>query len=121
MRKIQDISEDEMIAIILHTELHSSRFHQTLEALAIDGARNALTGKVVFGVPSSGLVSMAHELRQGARFPPLILVAKHVDAYLVVMEGHMRLTAYLIAPEYLPSELEVLIGYSEHLTNWGCY
>jgi hypothetical protein len=89
--------------------------------LAIDGARNAVAGKVVFRVPSSGLLDMANELRQGAQFPPLILVAKDVDGYLVVMEGHMRLTAYLIAPEYIPPQLEVLVGYSQHLTDWGCY
>lgn len=34
MRKIRDSSEDEMIAIFLQTEFHSSRFHQALEALA---------------------------------------------------------------------------------------
>lgn len=202
MRKIQESSEDEMIALFLQTEFHSSRFHQTLEALAqkvgidpallqapdwhnarenalrraflgtyrgygrnegyfqgfppnvcwewvsltrqeleqvryiaydywvelsggtrmaVDGARNALLGKVVFHVSSDGLVYMANELQQGAQFPPLILVARDIDAYLVVMEGHVRLTAYLIAPEYIPSELEVIIGYSEHLTDWGCY
>lgn len=87
--------------------------------MAVDGARHALAGKVVFRVPSSGLVYMANEQRQGAQFPPLILVTRDVDAYLVVMEGHVRLTAYLIAPEYIPSELEVIIGYCEHLTDWA--
>ncbi len=89
--------------------------------VAVDGAKNATSGKVVFHVSSDGLVYMANELQWGAQFPPLILVVKDVDAYLVVMEEHVRLTAYLIAPEYIPSELEVVIGYSEHLTDWGCY
>ncbi len=75
----------------------------------------------MFGVTSTGLVYMANELQRGAQFPPLILVAKDVDAYQVVMEGHVRLTAYLIAPEYIPSKLEVILGYSEQLTDWGCY
>lgn len=26
-----------------------------------------------------------------------------------------------IAPEYIPVELEVIVGYSEHMTDWGCY
>lgn len=64
---------------------------------------------------------MANQLRQGAQFPPLILVRKQVDAYLVVMEGHVPLTAYLMAPDYLPSELEVLPGTSAQITTWGCY
>jgi hypothetical protein len=89
--------------------------------MAVDGASNALAGKVVFGVSSDGLIYMANQLRQGAQFPPLILVRKHINAYLVVMEGHVRLTAYLMAPEYLPSELEVLLGTSAQITNWGCY
>jgi hypothetical protein len=202
MQKIRDVSEDEMIAIYLQTELSSVRFRQKLKLhiqqekidthivqkpdwhnpaenvlrrtllgvyrgyglntdyfpdfpshvrwervglsreelelvryidweywldltdgtrMAIDGARNALAGKVVYDVSSDGLVSMADALRQGARFPPLILVAKDVGAPLVVMEGHARLTAYLIAPECIPTELEVIIGYSEQMTDWECY
>jgi hypothetical protein len=202
VRKIRDISEDEMIAVFLQTELNSTRFQRDIEAylqqekidphmlylpdwrnaqenalrrailgmyrgygrnegyfigfptgvrwervtltreeleqvryidydywvelsggtrMAIDGAKNALAGKVVFGVSSDGLVYMANELRRGAQFPTLIFVAKDVDAYLVVMEGHVRLTAYLIAPEYIPSELEVIVGYCEQITEWGCY
>jgi hypothetical protein len=89
--------------------------------LVIDGAKNALAGKVVFGVSSAGLVYMANELRRGAQFPTLIFVTKDADAYLVVMEGHVRLTAYLIAPECIPSELEVIVGYCEKITEWGCY
>ena len=89
--------------------------------LAIDGAKHATSGKVVFGVNSAGLIYMANELRRGARFPTLIFVAKDVDAYLVVMEGHVRLTAYLIAPECIPAELEVILGFSERITRWGCY
>jgi hypothetical protein len=89
--------------------------------LAIDGPKHALAGKVVFEVSSAGLASMANELRRGAQFPTLICVAKDVDTYLVVMEGHVRLTAYLMAPEYIPSELELILGYSERITKWGCY
>ena len=37
------------------------------------------------------------------------------------MEGHARLTAYLIAPECIPAELEVIVGYSEQMTKWECY
>jgi hypothetical protein len=89
--------------------------------MAIDGARNALAGKVVYDVSSDKLVSLAIALRQGAQFPPLILVAKDIGSPLVVMEGHARLTAYLIAPECIPTELEVIIGYSEQMTGWDCY
>ena len=33
MQKIRDISEDEMIAVYLQTEFHSSRFRQDIAAL----------------------------------------------------------------------------------------
>jgi len=33
MRKLRDISEDEMIATFLQTEFHSSRFHQSIAEL----------------------------------------------------------------------------------------
>jgi hypothetical protein len=89
--------------------------------MAIDGARNALAGKVVYDVSSDGLVALAMALRQGAQFPPLILVAKDAESYLVVLEGHARLTAYLIAPECIPTELEVIIGYSARMTDWSDY
>jgi hypothetical protein len=202
VRKVEDISEAEMIAIFLKTEIFSERFRQKLELhmqeekiarriierpdwhnasenalrrkllgayrgyeqnrdmfsgfpanvswerarissedlervryinweywldltdgtrMAIDGARNALAGKVVYDVSSDGLVSMAMALRQGAQFPPLILVAKDKEAHLVVLEGHVRLTAYLIAPECIPDELEVIIGYSERMMDWADY
>jgi hypothetical protein len=89
--------------------------------MAIDGARNVLAGKVVYDVSSDGLMSMAMALRQGAQFPPLILVAKDTKSHLVVLEGHARLTAYLIAPECIPAELEVILGYSERMTDWLDY
>jgi hypothetical protein len=37
--------------------------------MAVDGARNATAGMVVFGVKSSGLVYMANELQRGLSFP----------------------------------------------------
>lgn len=64
---------------------------------------------------------MADELRRGARFPPLILATKDADAYRMVMEGHVRLMAYLMAPECIPLELEVLLDFTERITRWGCY
>lgn len=89
--------------------------------LALDGAHNAMAGKVVFGVASNGLTRMADALRQGAQFPTLILVGRSHESYLVVMEGHMRLTAYLIAPDRVPVELEVMLGCSDRMGEWGCY
>jgi hypothetical protein len=89
--------------------------------LALDGGRRALAGHDVFGLSSKYFVDIAEALKHGASFPTLILVGRDEESYLVVMEGHSRLTAYLIAPECLPVELEVMIGFSEQITQWGCY
>jgi len=54
-------------------------------------------------------------------FPTLILIGKNRESPLVVLEGHMRLTAMFLAPEWLPAELEVMVGFSEQIERWGCY
>lgn len=46
-------------------------------------------------------------------------VGKNRESPLVVLEGHMRLTAMLLASECLPAELEVLVGFSEQIEHRG--
>jgi hypothetical protein len=86
-----------------------------------EAARRIRAGVNVFGVPSSGFLLLAEAVRQGSVFPALILVAKDERSYHVVMEGNARLTGYFLAPEYIPDELGVLVGFSETITNWGLY
>jgi hypothetical protein len=86
-----------------------------------DAARTILAGDEVFGVSHHGVLQMAEAFRSGAQFPALILVGKNRESPLVVLEGHMRLTAMFLAPECLPTELEVMVGFSEQIENWGCY
>jgi hypothetical protein len=38
-----------------------------------------------------------------------------------VLEGHVRLTAYMLARDRLPPELQVLVGSSPAITSWGCW
>jgi hypothetical protein len=33
----------------------------------------------------------------------------------------VRLTAYAVWPEYLPAELEILLGVSADAARWSCY
>jgi hypothetical protein len=58
---------------------------------------------------------------RGTRFPPLILVTAGHQSGLVVLEGHVRLTAFMLCPEALPPELEVLVGHSPAMTRWGLH
>ena len=75
-----------------------------------------------FGVPNNGKLDMARAVATGARFPPLILVTTGLDGDdLVVLEGHVRLTAFMLARGQLPPELEVLVGSSPAMTRWDCW
>jgi hypothetical protein len=51
--------------------------------------------------------------------PELVLVTDTARAKLVLLEGHVRLTAYAAFPEYLPEELEVYLGVSPRIAEWS--
>lgn len=74
-----------------------------------------------FGVPNDGVLGMAQAVADGARLPPLILLTTGTGGDLVVLEGHVRLTALMLARDRLPPELEVLVGSSPAMTRWGCW
>lgn len=81
--------------------------HTRLARVAAESIRS---GREVFGVSSEGFWSAVQALHNGATFPPLILTQATRTTPLTVIEGHVRLTAYFLAPECLPPQLEVLAG-----------
>jgi hypothetical protein len=48
----------------------------------------------------------------------LIAVTNPAHSPLVLVEGHVRLTAYALFPDRLPSELEILLGVSDEIAGW---
>jgi hypothetical protein len=50
--------------------------------------------------------------------PELIAVAEPDLGKLVLVEGHWRLTAYALYPEYLPERLELFVGVSAEIDRW---
>jgi hypothetical protein len=50
--------------------------------------------------------------------PELIVVTDPERSRLVLLEGHVRLTAYAAWPEYLSQELEVYLGTSPSIAEW---
>jgi hypothetical protein len=64
---------------------------------------------------------LAAQLR--SKNPPaeLIVVAPPDRSRLVLLEGHFRLTAYALFPEYLPDELEVFLGTSDEMSRWALF
>lgn len=89
--------------------------------LAADAALNIRRGVTAFGQSNDRFFEAAASLRSGGRFPPLIVVSKDRTSRIVVLEGHVRLTAYLLEPELMPKEIEALIGYSPGFTAWNLY
>jgi hypothetical protein len=84
-------------------------------------AETVRAGKVIYGQNTQGYLELAKELCRGARFPELILTAVSPIAPLVVMEGHVRLTAYALALDCLPPMMEVVVAFSPDFSQWGAH
>ena len=83
----------------------------------VDAAARIRRGEV------AGVTAKEHEpiaARVRAAEPPaeLIAVAPPDCSRLVVVEGHIRLTAYALYPEYLPAELEIYLGTAPDMHRW---
>jgi hypothetical protein len=59
--------------------------------------------------------------RAAASNAELIVVRRREGARIVCVEGHVRLTAYALFPQYLPRELELYLGESPEIARWGNY
>jgi hypothetical protein len=89
--------------------------------LAVDAAPRIRAGVAPFGVLNDGLLRLAKEVAARARFPPIILVTTGPGGDLVVLQGHCRLTGFMLARDHLPPELEVLVGTSAAMSRWDCW
>jgi hypothetical protein len=63
--------------------------------------------------------ALAERLRSSTPPPELIAIARPDLAKLVVLEGHVRVTAYALFPELLPAELDVFVGTSDQVDSWS--
>jgi hypothetical protein len=60
--------------------------------------------------------ALAEMVQKGARFPEAILLHNPKSGELVVLEGHKRITAYMMLPDPLPPELlRVIVGRSDRI------
>jgi hypothetical protein len=81
-----------------------------------DAARRIRDGVIVFGVPNDGYLAAADRLADS--MPPPLIVVGGIGRRLVLLEGHVRLTALALRPDALPSELEVMLGHSPRIGEW---
>jgi hypothetical protein len=80
--------------------------------LAVDAAERIKQGIEVMGVGNGGFWYLADALKAGASFPELILMGADESGPHVLLEGHVRLTAYFLVPECTPPCLPVIVGYA---------
>jgi hypothetical protein len=84
-----------------------------------DAARRIRAGELS-GMSVDGQEPVAAALRIPGG-PELIAVTVPEREPLVLVEGHYRLTAYALFPEYLPPELEIVLGVSEEVRGWWAF
>lgn len=78
-------------------------------------------GREIFGTRNTNFIEAADSLKKGVKFPELILVSTSPTDDLVALEGHLRLTAYALAREFIPDPLQVIVGFSEQMKGWSMY
>lgn len=88
--------------------------------LASEAAKKVRLG-MIDEEEARGYWSVSDALKEGLKLPELILVSKSKEDNLVLLEGHVRLTGYLLMPEYLPRELSAIVGHSERMDEWELY
>lgn len=84
---------------------------------AADGIRG---GKVVFGKSNQPFFDAAKKIESGEMFPEIILVAEDEDedATPVILEGHLRATAYALAKKK-PDLIKAILGISPSIRDWS--
>lgn len=87
--------------------------------LATDAAQRIRAGVTVFRVPNDGFFTVADSFESSS--PPPLIAVGGVGPGLVLLEGHVRLTAFALRPELLPEEFEVLVGHSPRIAEWALW
>lgn len=90
---------------------------------ARDAVKAIREGKRIFGVSNEGFLRAAEAVQKGTAFKPLILVAaREYPGQRIILEGHLRLTAYMLAIDSI-DKVKVMIGYApfKELSGWGLY
>jgi len=86
-----------------------------------DGAESIKKGVIIFNESNQPFWDAFETLKQGKKFPAPILVSQNTDSNLVVIDGHLRLTVYLLDIRYTPDKIEAIIGYSKNFKSWDLY
>lgn len=82
---------------------------------AVEAVRNNIR---IFDVPNDGFLLAEKYIRKGGAFPRMIFLTADYQQFVIV-EGHHRMTAYALAPEYF-EQIEAIVGKckEEELKGW---
>lgn len=85
--------------------------------LVADAVKRVAAGEVE-SATAAWIQAAADAVKSGASFQEIILVSENEASELIMLEGHLRITAYLMSFDYLPRKLSAIVGYSEKITEW---
>lgn len=86
--------------------------------LVKDGASNAAKGPL--DETKKLILKVARDIRQRVTFPPIIAATEGEDQIHVLLEGHIRASAYVCALK--PRDTcELIVGYVSDLSGWFWY
>ena len=85
----------------------------------LTAVKTILSGKTIYDVPNDGFHNAAEGLKNGKTFPPLIILTDSNENDFIILEGHVRITAYAMAPDFF-EDISVILGYcnAEELNTW---
>lgn len=85
----------------------------------LEAAKTIHSKKTVFNVSNDGFLKGAQNIKEGKKFPPLIFLTDESLSRYIILEGHLRMTAYGLVPD-LFKNVSVLLGYCsfEELNKW---
>lgn len=84
----------------------------------LTAAKNILNGKTVFGESNDAFIRASRYLKRGGKFPKMYFLTCDYKRFVIV-EGHLRMTAYALAPEcFIDAEAIVGKSGSTELREW---
>lgn len=84
----------------------------------VDAAERIRKGICIYGQSNEGFNNAASYIRNGGTFPKMFFLTADFKSYVIV-EGHLRMTAYAMAPDCF-NDIEVIVGKcdADELSGW---
>lgn len=84
----------------------------------VDAAERIRKGICIYGQSNEGFRNAASYIRNGETFPTMFFLTADFKSYVIV-EGHLRMTAYAMAPDYF-HDVKVIVGKcdADALSGW---